>query len=127
MFSVTVDLEHGVFETAMTGLWTIDTMEEFGRAVEHAIQRIRATGRAPLSLCNYSGAMVQTQEVMAAFAAMMENPAVRSKRVAVYTDGALTRLQAKRATDEHEEFRFFTDRAEALKWLLTADRATVQD
>ncbi len=62
--------------------------------------------------------MVQSQEVVAAFVQMMESPAVRSGRVAVYTLGALTKLQAERANQDHGEFRFFTDKDEARVWLL---------
>lgn len=117
-FSVTVDVATGCFETAMQGFWTLDTLADFARAVEVAVARIRAAGREPVSLCDYSGAMVQSQEVVAGFIAMMANPAVRSRRVAVYTEGALTKFQAARANRDHPEFRYFTDRGAALSWLL---------
>lgn len=123
MFSVTVNLEQGYFETEIHGFWASDMLTDFGRAIEQAVLQIRATGRPPLSLCNYRGAMVQPQDVVAAFAAMMRNPAVRSKRVAVYTDAALPKMQAARANAGHSEFAFFTGRAEALAWLLSVEDA----
>ncbi len=118
MYKVTVDLERGYFEVTTHGFWTLDTMAGFTRELERAVRRIRATGRTPVSLCDLSNAMVQSQEVVAAFVQMMESPAVRSGRVAVYTSGALTKLQAERANQDHDEFRFFTDKDEARAWLL---------
>ncbi len=48
---------------------------------------------------------------------MMKNPAVRSRRVAVYTGRVLPKLQAERVNLDHAEFRFFTDKDEARAWL----------
>ncbi|MDR6147398.1 hypothetical protein QE363_003191 [Sphingomonas sp. SORGH_AS870] len=117
MYKVTVDLERGYFEVTTHGFWTLDTMADFTRELEQTIRRIRATGRSPVSLCDYSNAMVQSQEVVAAFVQMMESPSVRSGRVAVYTKGALTKFQAERANQNHDEFRFFTDKDETRAWL----------
>ena len=124
MFNVTVDLERGCFETEIFGFWSPETMTAFGLAVAEAATRIRATGRAPVSLCDYSRATIQSQEVVAAFGKMTRKPMVRSRRVAIYTDGALTKMRAARATRDHAEFRFFTDKDEARAWPFTEkDRA----
>ncbi|GAA3262800.1 STAS/SEC14 domain-containing protein [Sphingomonas yabuuchiae] len=117
MYKVTVDLARGYFEVTPHGFWTLDTIADFARELEQTVHRIRATGRTPVSLCDLSGAMIQSQEVVAAFIQMMQNPAVRSGRVAVYTPGALTRFQAVRANQDHEEFRFFTCKEAARTWL----------
>lgn len=117
MFSVEVDLERGVFETSISGFWTLAEVAAFGRAITQAAGRIVATGRRPLSLCDYTGAAIQSQEVIAAFETLMANPVHRSRRVAMFTSGAMARMQATRATRSREEFRFFTDRAAALRWL----------
>ncbi|WP_236696882.1 STAS/SEC14 domain-containing protein [Sphingomonas sp. Leaf257] len=117
MYSVTVNLERGYFEVATHGFWTLDTLGDFARELEQTVRRIRAAGRTPVSLCDLTNAMVQSQEVVAAFARMMQNPAVRSGRVAVYTSGALTKFQAVRANEDHDEFRFFTCKDEARAWL----------
>jgi hypothetical protein len=57
MFNVTVDIERGCFESTIFGFWTLDTISDFHRAVTEAGRRIQATGRAPISLCDYTGAM----------------------------------------------------------------------
>lgn len=123
MFNVTVDLERGYFETEIHGFWSLDTLTEFGLAVAEAATRVRATGRTPVSLCDYTGAAIQSQEVIAAFTQMMENPVVRSRRVAMYTGGVLAKMQAVRATRDRPEFRFFTDKDEARAWLFAAEDA----
>lgn len=123
MFNVTVDLNRGYFETEIFGFWSLETMADFSLAVAEAATRIRATGLAPVSLCDYTGAAIQSQEVIAAFTAMMQNPVVRSRRVAMYTGGVLAKMQAVRATRDRSEFRFFTDKEEAQAWLFSAEDA----
>lgn len=124
MFSVTVDLERGCFETAILGFWTLDTVADFHRAVTEAGQRIQqATGRPPVSLCDYTGSMIQSQEVINAVTRMMENPVIRSRRVAMYTGGVMARMQAVRATRSRPEFQFFTNKDEARAWLFAEDAA----
>ncbi|WP_153002582.1 STAS/SEC14 domain-containing protein [Sphingomonas endophytica] len=120
MFSVTVDLPRGYFEVATHGFWTLETLAEFSEVLKRTVRRIRATGRTPVSLCDHSLAMVQSQDVVDGFIRMMRNPAVRSGRVAVYTTRALPRAQAARANQDHPEFRFFTDKDAARAWLLEA-------
>ncbi len=118
MYQVKVDLARGMFETAISGFWTLADVEAFGREANAAAARIAATGRAPVSLCDYTNAAIQSQEVIAAFQRMMDNPTTRSRRVAMYTSGVMARMQATRATANREEVRFFTDRREAERWLL---------
>jgi hypothetical protein len=118
MFTVKIDLDRGLFETAIDGFWTLDDVAAFGKAITAAAGRIAATGRAPVSLCDYTGAAVQSQEVIAGFQMLMEKPRFRSRRIAMYTAGTMAKMQAVRATRSRDEFRFFTDRAEAERWLL---------
>lgn len=120
MFSVIVDMEHGCMETAISGFWTLETLRDFRRAVTEAGERIeRATGQPAVSLCGYTNASIQSQEVIAAFADMMDNPIVRSRRVAMYTSGVMAKMQAQRATRHRPEIRFFSDVDEARAWLRT--------
>ncbi len=77
----------------------------------------QATGRPPVGLCDYTGAMIQSQEVINALTRLMETPVVRSRRVAMYTSYVMPKMQAERATRNRPEFRFFTDKDEAREWL----------
>ncbi len=113
MFSVTVDPERGCIDTCIRDFWTRDMFDDLSAALAKAITQVRA----PVSLCDYSDATVQSQEVVAGFGEMIKNPAVRSHRVAVHTGRVLPKLQAERANLDHDEFRFFTDKDEARAWL----------
>ncbi|MGN5373557.1 hypothetical protein [Sphingomonas hankookensis] len=62
---------------------TRDILDDFAAALATAMTRVRATGRVPVSLCDYSGAKVHSQDVVAGFVEMMQNPAIRLRRVAV--------------------------------------------
>lgn len=123
MFDVTVDLDRGCFQSTIHGFWSLDTVDAFHRAVTDAGMRIQATGRAPISLCDYTGAMIQSQEVINALTTMMENPLVRCRRVAMYTSGVMPKMQAARATRTRPEIRFFTDLNDARAWLFAAEDA----
>ena len=102
--------------------WDVDA-RKVGRDVAEAAIRISRTGRVPVSLCDYTGAAIQSQAVIAALTTMMQNPVVRSRRVAMYTGGVMAKMQAVRATRDRSEFRFFTDKDEARAWLFAAEDA----
>lgn len=125
MFDVTVDLNRGYFESAIRGFWVLDTVDEFRRAVTDAGLRIQAAGRVPISLCDYTGAMTQSQEVINALKTMMENPLVRCRRVAMYTSSVMPKMQAARATRTRPEVQFFTDQDEARAWLFADEDAPI--
>lgn len=121
MFDVTVDLNRGYFQSSIHGFWSLDTVDAFHRAISDAGLRIQATGRVPISLCDYTGAMIQSQEVINALTTIMENPIVRCRRVAMFTAGVLAKMQAARATRNRPEIRYFTDLDAARTWLFAED------
>lgn len=125
MFRVQVNAALGLFETAMIGFWSLEDVREFGAAVAAAARRIQQeTGAAPISICDYTRAETQSREVAEALAAMMRNPPVRSRRVAIITRSPLARLQARRLVAERPEIAFVDTRDEALAWVLaTGDAA----
>lgn len=60
--------------------------------------------------------MIQSQDVVAAFTRMTDNPATRARRLAVLIGSALARMQAQRI-GASETVRISTERDRAMAWL----------
>ncbi|KQN25425.1 hypothetical protein ASE86_04075 [Sphingomonas sp. Leaf33] len=121
-FTVDVHPDTGLFESAIIGFWTLADVHAFGRAIAAAAKRILdETGRAPVSVCDYTRAGTQSQEVAEAMEAMMRAPVVRSRRIGMVTGTMLSRIQARRLLAERPEVRFFATREEALAWVLAPE------
>lgn len=123
-FNVDVWLDLGLFESAVIGLWTLDDVAAFAQAIGAAAKRVLdETGKAPVSVCDYTRAGTQTREVAEAMEAMMRAPVVRSRRIGIVTGSMLSRIQAKRLLVERPEVRFVETREHALEWVLADDVA----
>ena len=120
-FKVDVQPDKGRFESAVIGFWTLADVSAFAQAIGAAAKRILdETGRAPVSVCDYTRAGTQSQDVAEAMETMMRHPGVRSRRIGIVTGSALARLQARRLLAERPEVRFFDSREEALEWVLAS-------
>ncbi|MFD1787696.1 STAS/SEC14 domain-containing protein [Sphingomonas floccifaciens] len=126
-FTVDVQPDKGLFESAVIGFWTLSDVAAFAAAIAAAAKRIQdETGRAPVSVCDYTRAGTQSQEVADAMEAMMRSPVVRSRRIGIFTGSALARMQARRLLAVREEVRFFDTRAEALAWVMADDEGAAE-
>ncbi|WP_294302941.1 STAS/SEC14 domain-containing protein [uncultured Sphingomonas sp.] len=123
-FRVDVQVDLGLFESAIIGFWTLADVTAFAQAIGAAAKRVLdKTGKAPVSVCDYTQAGTQSKEVADALETMMRAPAVRSRRIGIVTGSMLPRIQAKRLLMERPEVRFFQMREDALAWVLAPDVA----
>lgn len=121
MHHIKNNLTLNCIEITVSGFWSPAHLEEFTVDLKRAIAAFPATGRPPASLYDFTDAAIQPQEVVAKMQAMASSPAFAGRKVALYTEGRLARLQAKRVSDAGTNMRVFDTRAEAVAWLL--DRA----
>ncbi|MBN2970598.1 hypothetical protein JW805_01025 [Roseomonas aeriglobus] len=123
-FKVDVRVDVGLFESAIIGFWTLADVSAFAQAIAAAAKRVLdETGKPPVSVCDYTQAGTQSQDVAEALEAMMRTPAVRSRRIGIVTGSMLPRIQAKRLLVERPEVRFFETRDAALAWVLAPEVA----
>ena len=117
MHTITTGLATGIVEVDASGFWTIGHVEEFLRDLEREGGRVLATGKRHLLLCNFSKSAIQPQEVIAMLQRVAVSMPLKSRKVALYTEGKLARLQVKRIASVRDDMAVFDDRESALAWL----------
>ncbi|MES3101369.1 STAS/SEC14 domain-containing protein [Sphingomonas faeni] len=118
MHNITTDLGSGIIEVEASGFWTLEHVEDFLRDLEREARRVLATGKRHMLLCNFSKSAIQPQEVIAMLQRVAVSMPLKSRRVALYTEGKLARLQVKRIASVRDDMAVFDDREAALTWML---------
>jgi hypothetical protein len=118
MHTITTDLATGIIEVDASGFWTIAYVEDFLRDLKREGRRVLATDRRHKLLCNFSKSAIQPQEVIAILQRVAVTMPLKSRKVALYTDGKLARLQVKRIASVRDDMAVFDDRESALAWML---------
>jgi hypothetical protein len=118
MHNITTDLGSGIIEVEASGFWTIEHVEDFLNDLEREGRRVLATGKRHMLLCNFSKSAIQPQEVIAMLQRVAMSMPLKSRRVALYTEGKLARLQMKRIASVRDDMAVFEDRKSAIAWML---------
>ncbi len=118
MHRIEVDPATGLVEITVEGFWDAAHVGDFARDLADATTRARSRGRPSIVLCDYTRAAIQPQEVVGALQRMVQAPVHRSRRVALYTEGRLATMQARRVASVRDDVRVFDDRGSALAWLM---------
>ena len=117
MYDIKTDTRLNIVEITLEGLCSMDEFTAFVGDLCTTLGRYPPGSKPPASLYNFTNALIQTQEVVAAMIALAENPAMKQRTVALYTDGALARRQAQRIADRRTNMRVFNNRQSALDWI----------
>lgn len=123
MYRLTTDTRLGIITIAVEGFWSVAEVHEFVAALRREAAPFHAAGRKPALLYDYSNAVIQSREVVEAWAEIARRAPAAARRVAVFTEGKLARRQAQRVVDAAPTLRGFEDRAEAIAWLSAGDEA----
>lgn len=107
----------GVIEVTISGFLHSGDVDLFRTALAREVDAVRATGREQATLYDYTDAVIQSQETVAALCRMARDNPLGARRTAIYTAGRLARRQACRIADGVDHIRMFDDRAAALDWL----------
>ncbi|RMB54024.1 hypothetical protein C8J44_1638 [Sphingomonas sp. PP-CE-3A-406] len=118
MHTITTDLDTGIIEVEASGFWTIPHVEGFLRDLNGEARRVLATGKRHMLLGNFSRSAIQPQEVVAMLQRVALTIPLKSRKVALFTDGKLARLQVKRIVAVRDDMAVFDDRTSAMTWLL---------
>ena len=125
MHRITNRIAEGFIEITVSGFWEADHIVEFAADLRAAIRAFPATGSPPASLYNFTDAAIQPQDVVGAMQGLAAAPDLAGRKVALYTEGAFARLQAKRVAAVRDNMRIFGSRAEAIAWLKAKDHLDV--
>lgn len=118
MVRLMTDLRTGVIEIVIGGFLQPADVAQFRGDLARETAAVRATGREQVTLYDYTDAVIQSQETVAALGELARDNPFRTRKTAIYTGGRLARRQACRVADAGAQVRNFDDRATALEWLL---------
>ncbi|MDP1026246.1 hypothetical protein Q5H91_03395 [Sphingomonas sp. KR1UV-12] len=110
---------------SLGGFFTVADVEAFGRELAAQRRLLRCARNQHLTLCDVSAMKIQTQEVVAAFAALAGDPAGQSRRMAMIVGSSLARLQTQRVASR-DATAMFRDAASAEDWLFEEERPALR-
>ncbi len=116
-FSITADVPRDLICLTMAGFFTVDDIARFIAERDRAHMQLRCLPNRHLTLVDIRGMVIQSQESVDRFQAMLANPATRSRRIAFVVARSLARMQIKRAAASRDAAYFMTIE-EATAWLL---------
>lgn len=101
----------------MDGLLNVADVQQFSADEQAAISGMGlASGEFDLLVITM-GSVVQTQDVMEAFADLMANSPLKARKIATVREGALTRMQSRRIGAVRSNYEVFGTVEEAEAWL----------
>ena len=125
-FSFEVDRRRDLVKIRMSGLFSQADIEAFIEARHQAHAKLNCPPNAHVTLNDVTGMLIQPQETVAAFQAMLAAPEYRSRRLAFIVPPTLARNQLMRALASRGEGRCFEDPEEAEAWLFQEDEIPLQ-
>ncbi len=123
-FSITIDIPRDLICVTMAGFFTPDDIARFSAERNRIHLALRCQPNQHLTLVDMRGMVIQSQESVDRFQALLANPATRSRRIAFVVARSLSRMQIKRAAASRDAGYFMTT-DEAMAWLL--DEGTTPD
>ncbi|MDO7844691.1 hypothetical protein [Sphingomonas immobilis] len=118
MFYIEVDSARAIVRTTMSGFMNVSEVAEFSRQEQQAVRDMGCASGEFLLLIDTEGAIIQSQEVVAAFMDIVANSPLKAKKIAVVRASSLTRMQTQRILMIRDNAAIFPTLAEAEDWLL---------
>ncbi len=117
MHTITTNVALRFIEVKLEGLCSMAEFQAFTVELRGEIARFPHGPKPPATLYDFTGATIQTQEVVLAMKALAEHPSMIHRRVAMYTEGLLARQQAKRICEHRDNMFVFQTRKDAIDWI----------
>ena len=117
MIQVSAEPARKLVRAEMSGLLTVADVERFS-ADEQAAVREMGLGSGEFDLLvETQGSVVQTLEVMEAFAELLANSPLKARKIATVREGALTKMQSRRIGNVRSNYEVFDSLEDADSWL----------
>ena len=119
--SFTIELEpaRDLVRIRLSGFFSVDDVGRFQAELLLAHRRLGCGRRGgPLTINDISDMAIQSQDVVARWAAFLADPAHRSRRLAFVVGSTLARMQLQRTIGSRDA-KVFTASDEAELWLFT--------
>jgi hypothetical protein len=116
-FTIFVDAAVGLVKLKVGGLFSPNDVEDFAAAQRTAYTELGEFQGRHRTLCDISECKIQYHQVMKAFGALLNDPALMSERMAVVTGSSPAKMQISGLINR-ETCRFFDNVRDAECWLL---------
>ncbi|MDN4633734.1 hypothetical protein QCD71_19620 [Sphingomonas sp. PsM26] len=117
-FAIAADPLLGLIQIDMSGFFLEADIHAFEEARNKAHSQLRCGPNEHLTLVDIRSMQIQSQEAVAAFKCILDNPAYKSKRIAIVVSHTLARMQIQRAAVNRDVMYFSEDLLVARNWLL---------
>jgi hypothetical protein len=114
-FFVCADPEKSFTRVVLEGFLEPDEIKQFAAEFRQAKASLRQGPEHHVTLIDITGFKIQSQAVAEGFAAMLGDPAIRSRKLAFVAGHSPVRLQLRRML--HENAQIFEDQSSAEDWL----------
>lgn len=126
MYEVVANLPEARVHARLSGFFSLDEVEAFGREEQDAARRVTlAWGWFDL-LVDVSDGITQGQEVMGAFNGLLDQAEFKARRIALVVGSTLLRLQLRRVLAS-ERIGIFAEVEEGEAWLAATATAGAAD
>ena len=122
VFTIRIEPARKFVDIVMRGFWSAEDFERFNATLRQMLPNLRLGGCAvgdQVTIFDLSAYQVQGQDVLAGLAAMVNDPSIGSRKIAVVLSPGLLKMQARRVAPG---YGLFDDRAGAMAWLAADDR-----
>lgn len=116
-FSITADIPRHMLCVTMAGFFTPDDIARFAVERDQAHRLLRCLPNQHVTLVDMRGMVIQAQDSVDRFQAILGNPAIKSRQIAFVVSRSLARMQIKRAAASSNA-AYFMEMEEATAWLL---------
>ena len=119
-FAIEIDPSRDLVRIRMSGFFDHASIAAFVVDLRAAHRKLRCGPNRFVTVNDIRDMKIQSQDIVAAFQAMLGDPAIRSRRLAFVVSSTLARMQLMRVISDRTA-QCFTDAADAEAWLLDAD------
>ncbi|MDE0933612.1 MAG: hypothetical protein OSA47_08400 [Novosphingopyxis baekryungensis] len=127
MITVSVDHARKTVIARMSGFLSTEEVKAFARKEEEAVESMDLGSGQFYLLIDTSEAIIQPQDVVAAFQHLVQNAVYKAARIAVARHGSLTKMQTERILRVRGDTAVFETLAEAEEWLFSKPLSTDVD
>ncbi len=124
MITVSVDHARKTVIARMSGFLSTEEVKAFARKEEEAVESMDLGSGQFYLLIDTSEAIIQPQDVVAAFQHLVQNAVYKAARIAVARHGSLTKMQTERILRVRGDAAVFETLAEAEEWLFSKPLGT---
>ena len=121
MIKVTMDPARRLVMAHMSGFLSPGEVDKFSRDKDVAVEAMRLRSGEYFLLIDTAEAVIQPQEIVAAFQHLVANSRYKARRIAVARKSSLTRIQTTRILNIRDDAAVFDNIEDAERWLFAKD------